>query len=245
VVMALFAITPLLFIQVPQPKRLDLQDDSSRPSIYTDLIFGLRYVASWKGLMLLTIMAMLFKIATTPAFTLFALLVKDHFGGGAVQYSLVETFLGIGLLVGGVTLSIFGGLKNRGERKDGRVRTALSALAISGIFFIVIGFTPGNAFWLLLASVFLMGLLLPFVDGNFSAVLQSSVAPEVQGRIFSIVISLLSLSSPIGLALAGPVSDLWGLQVWYIAGGLLTVISAIAMMFMPAVLYIEEVRTEI
>lgn len=242
VLTALLAISPLLFLSVPQPKRIDLEEGGSKPSMLTDLVFGLRYVATWKGLMLLTLMAMLFKTATTPAFTLFALLVKDHFKGGAVQYSAVETALGIGLLAGGVALSIWGGLKNRGSRKDGRVRTALSALAISGVFFVVIGYTPANAFWLLLASVFSMGIFLPFVDGNFAAVLQSSISPEVQGRVITIVISLLSLSSPIGLAMAGPVSDHFGLQTWYIAGGILTVLSGAAMLAIPAVIYLEEGR---
>ena len=232
---AMLAILPLLFVSVPQPQRTDLEEGAAHPSLWADLRFGLRYIATWRGMLLLIGMALMFKIAMTPAFTLFALLVKDHFKGGAVQFSFVETSLGVGMLAGGLALSIWGGFKHR-------IYTALLALAASGSFFVVIGFTPGSALWLLLACVFMIGLLLPFVDGTFMAIMQSTIAPEVQGRVFTMVGSLLMLSSPIGLALAGPVSDSFGLQVWYIAAGLLTVASAVGMLFMPDVINIEKGR---
>jgi DHA3 family macrolide efflux protein-like MFS transporter len=234
---ALMAILPLLFVRIPQPVRTDLEEGAPHPSMWADLRFGLHYVATWRGLLLLIGMALLFKIATTPAFTLFALLVKDYFNGGAVQFSFVETSLGVGMLAGGLVLSIWGGFKRR-------IFTALLALAGSGLFFIVIGLTPGSAFWLLLVSVFLMGLLMPFVDGPFMAIMQSTIDPQVQGRIFTMVISLITLSSPVGLALAGPVSDALGLQVWYLAAGALTVASALGMLLMPEVVNIEKGRPE-
>lgn len=233
---ALLAILPLLFVIIPQPGRADLAEGAAHPSLWADLRFGLHYVISWRGLSLLIGMALLFKLAMTPAFTLFALLVKDHFQGGAVQYSLVETFLGAGMLAGGLGLSLWGGLKRR-------VLTALSALAFSGFFFTLIGFIPSTTISLLYGCVFLIGLLMPFVDGSFMAILQSTIDPGVQGRVFTMVMSLLTLSSPFGLALAGPLSDHLGLQFWYIAAGALTVFSAVAMLFMPEVMQIEQGKT--
>ncbi len=240
---ALLAILPLLFIHVPQPKKLDQEKGAARPTMMADLRFGLNYILSWKGMLILIGMVMLFKIATTPAITLFALLVKDHFNGGAVQYGMVETLIGVGMLIGGLVLSLWGGFKDS-QGKRGRILTALTALVVLGFFFIVIGFTPGNAFWLMLVCVFIMGLSIPFTDGPFMALLQGSIAPEVQGRVITMVMSLLTISSPIGLALAGPVSDRLGLQTWYIAAGALTFFAAIGMMFIPAVINIEEGRIE-
>ena len=233
---ALTAILPLLFVIIPQPKRTDIEEGAPHPSMWVDLRFGLRYVVTWRGLALLIGMALLFKVALTPAFTLFALLVKDVFNGGAVQFSLVETFMGVGMLAGGILLSVWGGFKG----KHGRILTALPSLALSGAFLVIIGFTPGTAFWLLLLCCFLVGLFLPLVDGPFMAVLQSSVDPEVQGRVFTMVGSLLNLSGPVGLALAGPVSDALGVQVWYVIAGLLTAASAIGMLLMPDVRNIEQ-----
>ena len=75
------------------------------------------------------------------------------------------------------------------------------------------------------------------------AVLQSKIAPEKQGRVFSLIGSLMGITSPIGLAVAGPISDALGLQFWYIAAGILASAVAIAAMFVPAVVNIESANT--
>jgi DHA3 family macrolide efflux protein-like MFS transporter len=74
------------------------------------------------------------------------------------------------------------------------------------------------------------------------AILQGTVAPEVQGRVFTLFGSLLSITSPFGLAVAGPVSDWLGLQAWYIAAGVLCAAIGLASLFMPALVNIEQNR---
>jgi len=51
VVTAAMAITPLLFIDVPQPFRQPDQEGGTalRPSVVADLLSGVRYVARWHG----------------------------------------------------------------------------------------------------------------------------------------------------------------------------------------------------
>ena len=51
---------------------------------------------------------------------------------------------------------------------------------------------------------------------------------------------LLGLTSPVGLAIAGPVSDWLGLQVWYWVAGVLCSGAGILFLFTPAVLEIEN-----
>ena len=64
------------------------------------------------------------------------------------------------------------------------------------------------------------------------AILQSAVAPEIQGRVFTAVGSLAGLASPVGMAIAGPVADWAGVQVWFLMGGV--------MRFIPAVMQLED-----
>jgi DHA3 family macrolide efflux protein-like MFS transporter len=85
-----------------------------------------------------------------------------------------------------------------------------------------------------------MGLAIPLIDGPLFAIMQANVAPAMQGRVFMLMISLISLTSPIGLAIAGPVSDLVGLQVWYVVGGLLCGAIGLASFFIPVMLNIEQ-----
>jgi DHA3 family macrolide efflux protein-like MFS transporter len=109
-----------------------------------------------------------------------------------------------------------------------------------GTGFVVLGMTPGGWFWLGLACVFVAGFVIPLVDGPIMAILQSTVSPEIQGRVFMLMGSLLSLTSPFGLAVAGPVSDWLGLTVWYLTAGVLCGATGVVGFFIPAIVGIEH-----
>ncbi|MDX1616558.1 MAG: hypothetical protein R3300_19785, partial [Candidatus Promineifilaceae bacterium] len=71
---------------------------------------------------------------------------------------------------------------------------------------------------------------------------QSTVDPAVQGRVFTVLGSLLALSSPVGLAFAGPTGDLVGVRFWFILASSLCVITGAGMFFLPAMVQIEDQR---
>jgi DHA3 family macrolide efflux protein-like MFS transporter len=231
---AMLAVLPLLFVQVPQPRRKELEaGKTGKPSIWTDIRGGLAYIRNWRGLMVLIGFVLVVKIALTPAFSLLPLLVSKHFQGGAAQLSLMESVAGVGIIVGGLALSVWGGFRRK-------ILTSMTGMVVLGLGFVLLGLTPSTLFWLALGSVFVIGLMLPMVDGPFMAIMQGTVAPEMQGRVFTIISSLLSISSPIGLAIAGPVSDALGLQVWYVTAGVLCAASGLAGFVVPSIVHIEE-----
>ncbi|MGD2143577.1 MAG: MFS transporter [Anaerolineae bacterium] len=230
---ALLAVAPLFFVHVPHPQRSGEGRGAVAPGIWGDIHEGLQYIRDWPGLVALIGMAMVVKIALTPAFSLLPLLVREHFNGGAPQLSLVESVAGAGIVTGGLLLGAWGGLRRK-------IHTTLMGMGALGIGFVVLGFTPGGWLWLGLTSVFVVGLTIPLVDGPILAILQSTVSPEIQGRVFMLMGSLLSLTSPFGLAVAGPVSDWLGLPVWYLAAGVLCGATGLAGFFIPEVVGIEH-----
>jgi DHA3 family macrolide efflux protein-like MFS transporter len=177
--------------------------------------------------------AMIIKIALTPAFSLLPLLVSTHFSGDATHYSLLEAVTGAGIVAGGLTLSTWGGFRRR-------IHTTLVGVVGIGLGLWLLGLTPGNLFWVALGCIFLVGLMIPMTDGPIMAILQGSVSPEVQGRVFTMMGSLLWITSPFSLAVAGPVSDWLGLQVWYLAAGALCVVVGLAGFFVRPLVEIEE-----
>jgi DHA3 family macrolide efflux protein-like MFS transporter len=229
---AMLAIVPLFFVHVPQPARADA-GEAQKPSIWADVRDGLRYVWAWPGMVVLIGSAMIFKIALTPAFSLVPLLVSKHFNGDAAQLSLLESVSGVGILVGGLILSTWGGFQRK-------IYTTLMGVGILGVAFVVLGLTPGTLFWMALASMFVVGLMIPFTDGPIMAIMQELVVPEMQGRVFTLMGSLLWLTSPFSLAVAGPVSDWLGLQAWYIVAGLLCAATGLASFFVPVIVNIEQ-----
>jgi DHA3 family macrolide efflux protein-like MFS transporter len=90
------------------------------------------------------------------------------------------------------------------------------------------------------ASGAVIGLMVPLVDGPLMAILQSTVAPEMQGRVFTLFGSLIWITSPLGLALAGPISDWLGLQIWYAVGAVLALLSGLVFLIIPAARDIEK-----
>jgi DHA3 family macrolide efflux protein-like MFS transporter len=233
VVTAIIAITPLFFIPIPQPKKDPVQAAfEAKTSIWDELKAGLRYTLSWPGLLVLMISATLVNLVLSTAFTLMPILVTRHFNGQALQLAWIESSAGVGMLVGGLLLGVWGGFKRR-------ILTSLMGLIILGASAVLLGFTPGSMFTLGLGLALIMGIALPIVNGPVHAVLQAVVAPDMQGRVFTLLQSAATAMMPIGLLVAGPVADRYGVQVWFVLGGLVTFSIGVLGFFIPALRDIE------
>ncbi len=82
--------------------------------------------------MLIGIMATVINFLLTPAFSLLPILVTRHFNGQAIQLATLESFSGIGFIVGGLILSAWGGFKRR-------ILTSLLGLIAMGLGCLVMG----------------------------------------------------------------------------------------------------------
>ncbi len=49
--------------------------------------------------------------------------------------------------------------------------------------------------------------------------------------------------SPLGLILAGPFADRFGVQAWFVLGGVITALLGVMAFFVPAIMRIEEERS--
>jgi DHA3 family macrolide efflux protein-like MFS transporter len=76
--------------------------------------------------------------------------------------------------------------------------------------------------------------------GPFFAVIQSTVEPDMQARIFSLLSSVGTGIAPLGLMIAGPVADRVGIQAWFLLGGILCILMAVTGLFIPAVMNMEK-----
>jgi DHA3 family macrolide efflux protein-like MFS transporter len=109
-----------------------------------------------------------------------------------------------------------------------------------GIGVMLVSITPPTGIYIAVGGALLTGIMQPITNGPLFAVMQSTVAPDMQARIFSLLGSLASGMSPIGLIIAGPISDKLGIQTWFLLGGTLCILMAIVGLFIPALMNIEE-----
>jgi DHA3 family macrolide efflux protein-like MFS transporter len=62
----------------------------------------------------------------------------------------------------------------------------------------------------------------------------------MQGRVMGLIGSLTTMTTPLGLMIAGPVADFFDVRVWYIVAGVVTIIMGLVGFFIPALLHIED-----
>ena len=235
VVTALLAVLPLCFIAIPQPELSAgaAVPGAPRTSVWADLRAGFRYVAGWPGLLAILIMAMAINFVVNPAFSLMPILVTKYFGLGALQLGWLESVWGLGVVVGGLVLSVWGGFKRR-------VVTSLLGIIGMGIGTLIVGLSPVGAFTMALLGMLVAGFMNPIVNGPFMAVMQTAVAPDMQGRVFSLIQSASLAMMPLSLLLAGPIADKLGVRVWYVVGGILCIAIGALAFAVPAIMHVEE-----
>jgi DHA3 family macrolide efflux protein-like MFS transporter len=230
---AALAVLPLLVVAVPQPERR--ATGKGLGAIRQDFETGLRYVAGWPGLLVLLVMAMMINFCLFPAFSLLPILVTERFGGDALELAWMESAWGLGLILGGMTLGVWGGFKRR-------IVTFLVGLVGLGLGLLWVGLTPSMALGMALGAMWFAGMMAAIHGGPYIATLQAAVAPEMQGRVLSLVSSGMAAIAPVGLAIAGPVTDAAGPTIWYIVGGVLCILMGAVGLHLPVLLDIEDNR---
>jgi DHA3 family macrolide efflux protein-like MFS transporter len=232
---ALLAILPLLFVVIPQPQRTasTTGEPGLAQSIWRDMVEGVRYIRHLPGLKGLFGMITVMSFLSVPAFILLPILTATYFGGGAMQVAWMNGAWGLGLVLGGLLLSAWGGFGRR------MITIFIGAIGI-GVSYLLIGLTPA---WLLpLALLWLLGgaVMNAIAAGAYMALLQAVVAPDIQGRVFTVGRSLTSAMIPLGMLFAGPFADLVGIRELYLVAGAIQVVVVVSTAFVPSVAHLGE-----
>jgi DHA3 family macrolide efflux protein-like MFS transporter len=232
---AVFAIAPLFVVQIPQPHRgfSVVGTSANKPTLLADMREGFRYVWRWPGLLAMCVMAMLLNFSVAPAMSLMPILITEHFAGEALQLGWMSSAWGIGLLVGGLLLSAWGGFKKR-------ILTQLIGIIGLGAALLVVGLTPATMLPLALAAFFFGAMMNSMCNGSAFALLQEVIAPGMQGRVFTLILSLCNAMMPLSMATAGPAADALGIRTLYVAGGMAQILLGVGGFFVPAIMHIED-----
>jgi DHA3 family macrolide efflux protein-like MFS transporter len=235
IITAMLAIGPLLFLRIPRPAHPAEADGRAAfgLSVLADLRAALRFVWGFAGLRSMIALIMLLNVLGWPLVTLAPILITRHFGGGAVELGWFQSALGFGAILGGLILGMWGGFQRR-------VITLLLALILDGVSMIVLGLSPATAFLLAASAWFCVGLMSSAINGTSMAILQATVPPAMQGRVFALNWSCVTAIAPLGLAIAGPVADRLGAPIWYVIAGISHAAIGLLALCIPAFMHIES-----
>jgi hypothetical protein len=105
----------------------------------------------------------------------------------------------VGGVIGALLMSIWGGPRRL-------VHGVLFGWVLTSFFGMVpLGLGQGATLWAV--SSFVMSLFVPLINGSNQAIWQSKVAPDVQGRVFSVRRMIAWLVTPLATLAAGPLAD--------------------------------------
>ena len=238
IVTALLAIVPLFFFHIPQPELTPEQRARETGAwVLHDMRDGLDYMRRQPGLLTIVTLATGINLLLAPAFALLPLVVNKEYGGGAPMLAAAETLFGGGVVLGGLALAAWGGFRSK-------IATSMAGLVGIGVGCLLIGFAPLAAFWVVVAGMFVVGIMQSFTNGPVMAIFQTVVEPGMQGRVISLLGSIAMAVTPIGLLVAGPVADALGVRIWYTVGGILCLVIGISARFLPSYKVLDQVPAQ-
>ncbi|MEL6401222.1 MAG: MFS transporter [Cyanobacteria bacterium J06607_6] len=189
------AIATLGTVKIPQPTQSrQVADESAWQSI----TFGFRYLWQHPGLRALLGFFLISNLINSASFSVFMPMVLARNGNNAAAMGTLFSFFGMGGLIGGLTLGVWGGPKRR-------IHGILIFSAIWKVGLMVLAIT--RTFAIHIGTALASGFCSPFPGSCSQAIWRSQVAPEVQGRVFASRFLVTQLATPIGAAIAGPLAD--------------------------------------
>ncbi len=187
----LFAVSTVALVRIPSPTR-----STPVESLRTEAGDGWRFVKERPGLLgLLVVMATLnfeFGFANVLFIPLFLSFTNE------LVFGSVMSIAGMGMLIGTVVMSTWGGPKKR-------VRGLASLLSVAGLATCVVGLRP--AVVPAAAGMFALMLLIPIVNGTSTTLWQMKVDLDMQGRVFALRRMMALIATPLSYLLAGPLAD--------------------------------------
>jgi DHA3 family macrolide efflux protein-like MFS transporter len=118
--------------------------------------------------------------------------------------------------------------------------TLLVGVCGLGAGVLMVGLTPSDGIEIAMAGMFIGAVMNAASNAALFTVLQSTIDPAMQGRVFSLGGSIANAALPLGMAIAGPLADWAGVQAMYIGAGILYILVGGASFFSRDLMRLEE-----
>ena len=230
----------LLFLFIPSPKRADMAAGQPKKSIWADVKEGALYI--WRRRPMVWLLGT-FAVANLITGTLgvfVPLLIKFNLAPDwtAHNFSLESAlaFLGtagsLGGVLGGVIISVWGGLKKR------RVYGVIGGLLFGAVMITLVGLSV--TFFFSVALFFLAEATIPLANAHSQAIWQTQTPNELQGRVFSVRRLIAQFTWPLSTVMAGVLAGAFNPGYVLAALGAVEVLFMTYQLFNPAMLRVED-----
>jgi DHA3 family macrolide efflux protein-like MFS transporter len=191
------AIIPVLAVKIPSATAATQKGASFKESFKE----GLSHIRNHKGLLPLFLLAMILNLLVTPLTTLLPYYIRFDHLGGAADLALVEAMIEGGILAGGLAMSVIGAVKKK---------SLAMAASLYVIFagYLLVSLSPTGAFWFMGLAGLAAAFFIPVVNVLAATITQTIVPLEMQGRVNSVNLALVTAAMPIGMVVSGVAIEL-------------------------------------
>ncbi|MEN4043001.1 MAG: MFS transporter [Anaerolineaceae bacterium] len=191
-----FALIALLVSRIPQPAAIGKPDAGKKGRLWQDIRFGWQYLVARTGLFYLLLYFSMVNFLLNFAGVLMGPLILSRYSPAV--FGSIQTVWGVGMLIGSIIMSSWKGPRQKVPVLIGCIALSSAGLAISGL-------RPSPL--IIAAGMFFTLVFVPLASGMSQTIFQTKVAPEVQGRVFSMRAIISRAMMPIAYLLSGPLAD--------------------------------------
>lgn len=219
VVTAILAVSLLFVLRVPAHQRTEAAENAG---YLDDLKAGLSYIRQNRTVRTLFIFFGFIFFLVTPVAFLTPLLIARSFGEEVWRLTANEVTFFVGSILGGIIMTAWGGFKNH-----------FRTIGLSCILFAVIftGLGLSKIFTVYLFFMFLGGIPMPFFQAPTTTLLQETVRPDMQGRVFSVQQLIMNTIMPLGMMFFGPIADVVAIEVLLVISSFLMAVPGLWIFF--------------
>lgn len=201
-------------------KKITVSGESS--TYFEELRLGFKEFVQNKNILKATIIGVCVMFFYLPLSSLFPLMTTNHFQLSALFGGIIEVIYAFGMLLGAVVIGKL-------NKKQNKLKQSIYGLIGISVVTALSGVTASSliGFWLFALFSFLMGGFGNQFSIPFTAYIQEEIAAEKLGRFFSFYGSIMSIAMPAGLLLAGPMTDLLGINSWFLIAGICSLVISI------------------
>jgi DHA3 family macrolide efflux protein-like MFS transporter len=198
---AALAVSLLLILQVPAHRKAAAEQ---KTGYLDDLKAGLAYVRQNRLIRTLLIFFAFVFFLASPVIFLTPLLVARSFGDEVWRLTANEVAFFAGSIVGGAIMTAWGGFKNH-------FRTIGLSCILWAFLFVLLGLS--QIFVVYLVIMFLAGIPMPMFNVPTTTLLQETVDPDMQGRVFGLMQLIMTTIMPVGMLVFGPIADILSIEL--------------------------------
>ena len=222
-VLALVACLAIAVVTIPELEKKEHEEKH----FLREMKEGARAYLEDKKLLFLTVSSMIVMVFIMPSSSLYPLLVSGHFGGNEWHLSIVQIVYGAGMMAGAGLTGLLG------KKITNKIALTVFGMFILSLSAFLLGTLPPTmlGFWLCAGVCVIMGAANNIYNIPYMTYMQETISPEKQGRAFSLLNCLMSLTMPLGLLVAGPVAEVWGVPFFFMAAGAISLaVSAVCIL---------------